>query len=83
MRKKKPESFGSRHLPHRVEKDRKYFSAFLSGFKTSYFVQSREHCREETKRHVLNMNFRTQDLWIQNVNVLLTAPNWIKSFKVS
>ena len=33
MSKKKPESFGSRHLPHRVEKDRKYFSAFLSNSK--------------------------------------------------
>ena len=39
-KKKKSESFDSRHLTHCVEKERKYFSAFLSGFKTSYPVQS-------------------------------------------
>ena len=56
---------------HCVEKDRKYFSAFLSGFKTSYLVQSHEHCRNGTKRHVLNVNFKTRDLWEQKDNVLL------------
>ena len=35
----------TRHLKHRIEKDRNYFSAFLSGFKTSYSVPSHEHCR--------------------------------------
>ena len=80
-KKKKSESFDSRHLTHCVEKDRKYFSAFLSGFKTSYPVQSHEHCRNGAKRRVVNVNFKTLDLWKQNVNVLLIYPAWIKSFK--
>ena len=70
-KKKKSEIFDSRHLTHCVEKERKYFSAFLSGFKTSYLVQSHEHCRNGTKRHVLNVNFKTRDLWKQKDNVLL------------
>lgn len=82
-KKKKSESFDSRHLTHCVEKERKYFSAFLSGFKTSYLVRSHEHCRNGAKRHVLNMNFKAQDLWKQKDNVLLIDPAWIKSFKVN
>ena len=73
-KKKKSESFDSRHLTHCVEKERKYFSAFLSGFKTSYLVRSDEHCREGANRHVLNMNFKAQDLWKQKDNVLLIDP---------
>ena len=61
-KKKKSESFDSRHLTHCVEKERKYFSAFLSGFKTSYPVQSHEHCRNGAKRRVVNVNFKTLDL---------------------
>ena len=80
-KKKKSESFDSRHLTHRVEKDRKDFSAFLSGFKISYPVQSHEHCRNGAKRRVVYVNFKTLDLWKQNVNVLLIYPAWIKSFK--
>ena len=80
-KKKKSESFDSRHLTHCVEKERKYFSAFLSGFKTSYPVQSHEHCRNGAKRRVVYVNFKTLDLWKQNVNVLLIYPAWIKSFK--
>ena len=38
-KQKKSKSFDSRHLTHCVEKDRNDFSAFLSGFKTSYLVQ--------------------------------------------
>ena len=80
-KKKKSESLDSRHLTHCVEKERKYFSAFLSGFKTSYPVQSHEHCRNGAKRRVVYVNFKTLDLWKQNVNVLLIYPAWIKSFK--
>lgn len=38
-KQKKSKSFNSRHLTHCVEKERKYFSAFLSGFKTSYLFE--------------------------------------------
>ena len=64
-KQKKSNSFDSRHVTYCVEKDRKDFSAFLSGFKTPYLVQNHEHCRNGTRRHVLNAIFKTQDLWKQ------------------
>ena len=42
----------------------------LIGFKVSCLVRSHEHCRDGTRRHVLNVNFKTQDLWKQKDNVL-------------
>ena len=41
------------------------------GFKVSCLVRSHEHFMDGTRRHVLNVNFKTQDLWKQKDNVLL------------